>query len=96
MRNRLMFWVVALAFVLTVVPAFAQQRGGQRPDARAFAFGEYLQALSKGNTLDDTARAAMADKLARYTGLSAKFLLASNLRGDASALAKSPTPPDSV
>jgi carboxypeptidase C (cathepsin A) len=57
-------------------------------EARTFAFGEYLQALSKGHALDDAARAAMADKLARYTGLSAKFLLAANLRVDSSRFRK--------
>ena len=57
-------------------------------EARTFAFGDYLQALSKGHTLDEAARAAMADKLARYTGLPAKFILASNLRVDSGRFRK--------
>ncbi len=57
-------------------------------EARAFAFGEYLQALSKGHTLDDAGRAAMADTLARYTGLSAKFILSANLRVDSGRFRK--------
>jgi carboxypeptidase C (cathepsin A) len=57
-------------------------------EARAFAFGDYLQALSKGHTLDDAARAAMADKLARHTGLSAKFILSANLRVDSGRFRK--------
>jgi len=57
-------------------------------DARTFAFGEYLQALSKGSTLDDAGRAAMADKVARYTGLSPKFILAANLRVDSGRFRK--------
>jgi hypothetical protein len=58
------------------LPADMQQKSIKQvvDDARAFAFGEYLQALSKGNTLDDAGRAAMADKVARLTGLSAKFI----------------------
>ncbi len=44
-------------------------------EARTFAFGDYLAALTKGNMLTDAERKAMADKLARYTGLSAQFIL---------------------
>jgi carboxypeptidase C (cathepsin A) len=57
-------------------------------DARAFAFGDYMHALTKGNTLTDAERAAMADKLARYTGLSSRFILASNLRVDSGRFRK--------
>jgi carboxypeptidase C (cathepsin A) len=57
-------------------------------EARTFAFGEYLQALSKGHTLDDAGRAAMAERLARFTGLSAKFILAANLRIDSARFRK--------
>ncbi len=57
-------------------------------DARAFAFGEYMLALTKGNTLTDAERQAMADKLARFTGLSAKYILSANLRVDSSRFRK--------
>ena len=57
-------------------------------EARTFAFGEYLQALSKGSTLDDAGRAAMAEKLARHTGLSSKFILSANLRVDSGRFRK--------
>lgn len=57
-------------------------------ESRGFALGEYLAALTRGNTLSDAERAAMADKLARYTGLSAKYILSSNLRIDASRFRK--------
>ncbi len=57
-------------------------------DARAFAFGEYMQALTKGNTLTDAERGAMAEKLARYTGLSAKYILLANLRVDSGRFRK--------
>ncbi|MGE5246540.1 MAG: S10 family peptidase [Betaproteobacteria bacterium] len=57
-------------------------------EARTFAFGDYLEALTKGNTLTDAERKAMADKLARYTGLSSKFILEANLRVDSGRFRK--------
>jgi carboxypeptidase C (cathepsin A) len=48
--------------------------------SRAFAWGEYMTALTKGNTLTDAEQKAMAQKLARFTGLSAPFIEAANLR----------------
>jgi carboxypeptidase C (cathepsin A) len=49
-------------------------------EARAFAFGEYAAALVKGNRLTRSEVSAVAQKLARYTGLSADYLERSNLR----------------
>jgi carboxypeptidase C (cathepsin A) len=49
-------------------------------EARTFALGEYTTALTKGNTLTEAERGAMAEKLARYTGLSARYILSANLR----------------
>jgi carboxypeptidase C (cathepsin A) len=49
-------------------------------EARAFTWGEYLQALTKGNTLGDAERRAVAQKLARLTGLSTEFVEQCNLR----------------
>jgi len=57
-------------------------------EARTFAFGEYMQALTKGSALTDAERSAMAEKLARYTGLPAKFILAANLRVDSGRFRK--------
>jgi len=57
-------------------------------EARAFAFGEYMLALTKGNTLTDAERQAMADKLARFTGLSPKYILSANLRVDSGRFRK--------
>jgi carboxypeptidase C (cathepsin A) len=48
--------------------------------SRAFAWGDYMLALTKGNTLTDAERTAMAQKLARFTGLSSQFTLNANLR----------------
>ena len=80
----------ATAWYHKKLPADLQQKTIKQvvDEARTFAFGEYLQALSKGNTLDDAGRAAMADKLARHTGLPAKFILASNLRVDSGRFRK--------
>jgi carboxypeptidase C (cathepsin A) len=51
-------------------------------EARTFAFGEYLTALAKGNRLTDAERKAMAQKIARYTGLSPEYVERANLRID--------------
>jgi carboxypeptidase C (cathepsin A) len=48
--------------------------------SRTFAWGEYMAALTKGNTLTDAERTAMAQKLAHFTGLSPQFILNANLR----------------
>jgi carboxypeptidase C (cathepsin A) len=72
------------------LPADLQQKTIKQvvDEARTFAFGDYMMALTKGNTLTDAERAAMADKLARYTGLSAKFILSANLRVDSGRFRK--------
>jgi carboxypeptidase C (cathepsin A) len=57
-------------------------------ETRAFAFGDYMLALTKGNTLTGPERAAMADKLARYMGVSSTFILEANLRVDSSRFRK--------
>jgi carboxypeptidase C (cathepsin A) len=49
-------------------------------EARGFAFGEYMQALVRGNRLAPAERRAIAQKLARYTGLSPEFIEQANLR----------------
>ena len=57
-------------------------------EVRAFALGEYAQALAKGNHLAEPERAAVAAKLHRYTGLSEAFLRNANLRIDPGRFAK--------
>jgi carboxypeptidase C (cathepsin A) len=49
-------------------------------EARDFAFGDYLLALTKGNRLTPQENEAMARKVARYTGLSPEFIQRANLR----------------
>ena len=72
------------------LPADLQQQPIARvvEQAKAFAFGEYMPALMKGNTIGDTERTATADKLARYTGLSARYILSANLRVDSGRFRK--------
>ena len=57
-------------------------------ESRAFAWGEYMAALTKGNTLSDAERSATATKVARYTGLGAPFILSANLRVSAERFRK--------
>lgn len=49
-------------------------------ESRAFAYGEYLTALHKGNRLTASERLALAQKIARLSGLSADYILRANLR----------------
>ena len=57
-------------------------------EARAFALGEYMLALTKGNTLTDAERQSMAEKLARFTGLTPTYILSANLRVDSARFRK--------
>ena len=49
-------------------------------EARQFASGEYASALMKGSGLTDTEKAAVAKKLATFTGLSEDYVMKANLR----------------
>lgn len=49
-------------------------------ESRKYANGEYLLALAKGNRLTEAEQKQVAQALARLTGLSAQFILQSNLR----------------
>ncbi len=51
-------------------------------ESRAFAFGEYLTALAKGNRMTAAERKTVAQKLARLTGLSVDYVERTNLRVD--------------
>jgi carboxypeptidase C (cathepsin A) len=51
--------------------------------AREYAFGDYLVALAKGNTLTDAERTTVAQKVAQLTGLTPEFVASTNLRVDA-------------
>ena len=45
-----------------------------------FAMGDYLQALVQGDRLEDAERTAMAERVARYTGLTPEYVMSTNLR----------------
>ncbi len=49
-------------------------------EVEAFALAEYAHALAQGATLAGEARAHIAEKLARYTGLSVEYIQRTNLR----------------
>src|SRR5260370_8162023 len=49
-------------------------------EAETFASGEYAQALMRGNDLPEAERRQVAQRLARYTGLSEGFVESVNLR----------------
>ncbi|MGB2666910.1 MAG: hypothetical protein WAK48_23100 [Candidatus Acidiferrum sp.] len=49
-------------------------------EACSFAKGEYADALLKGETLSDADKAAIAKKLAHFTGLNEEYLIKSSLR----------------
>lgn len=49
-------------------------------ESKAFAMGDYLLALAKGNRLGDAERRDIASRVARYTGLSPEFVLSAHLR----------------
>ena len=49
-------------------------------EVRTFARGDYAVALSKGQDLGDPERTAMAERMAKYTGLGVAYLKEANLR----------------
>jgi carboxypeptidase C (cathepsin A) len=71
---------------LTGVAHFHRKIQGDRDalvqESTEFAFGEYAAALLKGDELDASTRATLADKLARLTGIDAATWLARDLRLD--------------
>ena len=80
----------ATAWYHKKLPADLQQKPLKQvvAEAKGFAFGEYMAALTRGNALTDAERRAMADKLARFSGLSSGFILNSNLRVDSGRFRK--------
>jgi len=49
------------------------------PEVEDFTLNELLPAISKGSSLEEDKRKAIADKMARYSGMSAKVILQHNL-----------------
>lgn len=64
------------------LPADLQQQPLERvvAEAEQFALGEYTTALMKGDSLSDADRNAIAQKVARYTGLTPAYVQQTNLR----------------
>ncbi len=71
---------------LTGTAHFHQKIHGDRDalvkESTVFAFGEYAAALLKGNDLEQATRLALAEKLARLTGIDAAIWLDHDLRLD--------------
>ncbi len=80
----------ATAWYHKKLPADLQQKPLKQvvAEARDFAFGDYLAALTRGHLLTDAERQAVAAKLARFTGLSTTFILDANLRVDSGRFRK--------
>ena len=82
--NDLGFMVYLPSF--TGVAHFHKKITGDRDalirESTAFAFGEYATALLKGSALEPDARAAIAAKLAKLTGIAAPVWVAHHLRID--------------
>ncbi len=51
-------------------------------EVEAFAMGEYLAALVKGDRVEDAERQAVARRVASYTGLTPDYVISANLRID--------------
>ena len=49
-------------------------------EVEAFAAGDYATAIARGSALPETERVAIAERVARYTGLSRRYVELSNLR----------------
>ncbi len=52
-------------------------------EVEAFAMGDYLKALVKGDRISDAERNDIARRTARYTGLTPEYVISTNLRLDA-------------
>lgn len=72
----------AIAWYHKKLPSDLQQGGLQKAvdESRAFATGEYADALMKGDTLSAAKRTEVAQKLARLTGISADYIDRADLR----------------
>jgi len=71
----------ATAWYHSKLPADLQQKEltAMLPEVESFTINELVPALSKGGSLDDAQKKAIAAKIARYSGLSEKVVLDNNL-----------------
>jgi carboxypeptidase C (cathepsin A) len=63
-----------------LAPDLAQDLNRTRQESEQWAFGDYAQALAKGDALTPQEREKTIDQLARYTGLSKEVIDEANLR----------------
>ena len=74
-------YFTAAAWYQKALPADLQQKDLKEvlPEAEAFAINDLMPALANGGFLDPQRRAAIAARMARYSGLSEKAILQHNL-----------------
>jgi carboxypeptidase C (cathepsin A) len=70
----------AVAWYHKALPTMPPALGPFLDEVRAYALGDYTKALMKGSGLPDAERAAVAQKLHEYTGLSLDYLQKADLR----------------
>ncbi|MGA9544422.1 MAG: peptidase S10 [Candidatus Sulfotelmatobacter sp.] len=63
-----------------LTPDLAQDLNRARQESEQWAFGDYAQALAKGDALTPQEREKIVEQLARYTGLSKEVVDEANLR----------------
>lgn len=63
-----------------LAPELQRDLSATLKEVEAWASGEYTAALARGAALEPDARSAVADKLARYTGLSREYVERADLR----------------
>lgn len=74
-------YFAATAWYHKALPTELQQKDltAMLPEVEQFTMNELLPAISKGASLEDSKRIEIAKKMARYSGLSEKFILENNL-----------------
>jgi carboxypeptidase C (cathepsin A) len=68
------------AYHQKLAPDLAQDLNHARQESEQWAFGEYAQALAKGDALSVQEREKITEQLARYTGLTKEVVDEANLR----------------
>jgi len=63
-----------------LAPDLAQDLNRARQESEQWAFGEYSQALAKGDTLNPEERQKVIEQISRYTGLTKEVIDEANLR----------------
>ncbi|MCB0489728.1 MAG: carboxypeptidase [Cyclobacteriaceae bacterium] len=78
--NRLPYFAAA-AWFHKMLPGDLQQKDltAMLPEAEQYAINELIPAIAMGGFLDDAKKKEVAGKMARYSGLSEKFILQNNL-----------------